>query len=57
MNSYRCMLADCAVHLEAGRLTEGSGGNAYDCYQKVLALESGNVSGVIGIEGDRRPLY
>ena len=44
------ILADCAVHLEAGRLTEGSGGNAYDCYQEVLALESGNVMALSGLK-------
>ena len=44
------LLADCAVHLEAGRLTEGSGGNAYDCYQEVLALESGNVMALSGLK-------
>ena len=44
------LLADCAVHLEAGRLTEGTGGNAYDCYEEALALESGNVMALTGLK-------
>ena len=51
------LLADCAVHLEAGRLTEGSGGNAYDCYRGSPCAGIGECDGVIGIEGDRRPIY
>ena len=44
------LLAECAVHLEAGRLTEGSGGNAFDCYKEALALESGNVMALSGLK-------
>ena len=36
------LLAECAAHLEADRLTVGAGGNAFDCYKEVLALDSGN---------------
>ena len=44
------LLAECSVHLEAGRLTEGVVGNAYDCYQEVLALDSGNVMALSGLK-------
>ena len=50
MNSYRCCWPNVRSHLEAGRLTEGVVGNAYDCYQEVLALDSGNVMALSGLK-------
>ena len=44
------LLSECAVHLEAGRLTEGSGGNAYECYEEALALDSGNAMALSGLK-------
>ena len=44
------LLAECAAHLEVGRLTEGARGNAYDCYDEVITLDSGNVAALSGFK-------
>ncbi len=43
-------LAACRVHLEAGRLSEGAGGNALECYQGVLQRSPGNAEALKGLE-------
>ena len=34
------LLNNCKVYLESGRLTGEAGGNAHDCFEEVLALDS-----------------
>jgi len=44
------LLRECATHLRANRLTVGRGGNAADCYKKVLKLDQGNAAALAGID-------
>ena len=44
------LLQECAVHLQANRLTSGKGGNAADCYGRVLQREPGNAGARAGLE-------
>ena len=39
-NPVTSLLGQCEAHLKAKRLTTGAGGNALDCYLKVLELQS-----------------
>ena len=48
------MLSECRAHYGSHRLTRGSGGNALDCYRKVLDLEPGNDEALSGIESIER---
>ena len=43
------LLTECRAHHEAGRLTAGSGGNALDCYRRVLDEDPGNAVALKGI--------
>jgi hypothetical protein len=44
------LLEACAAHFKANRLTTGQGGNALDCYNKVLDLDPGNMKALAGLE-------
>ena len=44
------LLRECAAHLQANRLTSGRGGNAADCYSRVLEREPGNAEAREGLE-------
>ena len=44
------LLAECAAHLRANRLTMGRGGNALDCYNEVLKRDRGNAEALAGID-------
>ena len=44
------LLVECEAHLAAGRLSTGRGGNAVDCYEKVLSLDSGNREALSGLD-------
>ena len=44
------LLVECEAHLAAGRLSTGRGGNAVDCYEKVLSLNSGNRKALSGLD-------
>ena len=43
------LLAACAVHLQANRLTTGAGGTAFACYQEVLRQDAGNMAALEGL--------
>ena len=43
------LLAACAAHLQANRLTTGAGGTALACYQEVLAQQPGNMQALEGL--------
>jgi serine/threonine protein kinase len=43
------LLQKCQKHLNAQRLTTGQGGNARDCYQKVLKLDADNTDALKGL--------
>jgi serine/threonine-protein kinase PpkA len=43
------LLQECAAHFKANRLTTGEGGNALDCYNKVLDLDPGNTTALAGL--------
>ena len=43
------LLTECRAHHDANRLTEGSGGNALDCYRRVLDKDPGNARALEGI--------
>ena len=43
------LLTECRAHHEAGRLTAGSGGNALDCYRRMLDEDPGNAVALKGI--------
>ena len=43
------MLAVCAAHLQANRLTTGAGGTALECYQEVLRQDAGNMKAIDGL--------
>ncbi|MEN8218133.1 MAG: serine/threonine-protein kinase [Pseudomonadota bacterium] len=52
------LLRECQRHLEANRLTTGSGGTALACYRKVLALDADNADAKEGLrEIERRYQY
>jgi len=42
-------LQECRLHFEANRLTTGSAGNAFDCYQRVLGSDPGNIDALMGV--------
>jgi tetratricopeptide (TPR) repeat protein len=44
------LLQQCDIHFNANRLTTGRGGTAFDCYNKVLALEPNNSSAKKGLK-------
>ncbi len=44
------LLRECAAHVQANRLTSGKGGNAVDCYGRVLQREPGNAEARAGLE-------
>ncbi|MBS1221772.1 MAG: hypothetical protein H6R23_1392, partial [Proteobacteria bacterium] len=44
------LLRECAAHLRANRLTTGKGGNAADCYGRVLQSDPGNAEARDGLE-------
>ena len=44
------MLAQCQAHVQANRLTTGTGGNALECYQVVLDMNADNSEALSGIE-------
>ena len=43
------LLTECRAHHDANRLTAGSGGNALDCYRRVLDKDPGNAQALKGI--------
>ncbi len=43
------LLTECRAHHDANRLTAGSGGNALDCYRRVLDKDPGNPQALKGI--------
>lgn len=43
------LLRECAAHLQANRLTSGRGGNAADCYARVLQRDPGNTEARDGL--------
>ena len=43
------MLAVCAAHLKANRLTSGAGGTAFECYQEVLRRDASNMQAIDGL--------
>ena len=43
------LLSECRAHHKANRLTAGSGGNALDCYARVLKMDPGNAKALDGI--------
>ncbi|OAD19016.1 peptidase C14 caspase catalytic subunit p20 [Candidatus Thiomargarita nelsonii] len=44
------LLRKCQAHFDADRLTTGEGGNALDCYKKVLKKDPTNVEALAGLE-------
>ena len=48
------LLSECRAHHQASRLTAGSGGNALDCYRRVLDEDPGNVQALEGITAIER---
>ena len=44
------LLKECRAHRESHRLTTGIGGNALECYEKVLEKDSGNQEALEGID-------
>jgi serine/threonine-protein kinase PpkA len=44
------MLAECAGHVQANRLTTGRGGNALACYTEVLRQDPGNAQAQAGLQ-------
>ena len=44
------LLQACERHFRAGRLLGGSGGGAFDCYQKVLAQDPANETALDGLD-------
>jgi|GEM_PF-1031590 len=44
------LLKECQKHLDAQRLTTGSGGTALACYQEVLKQETGNAEAMDGLQ-------
>ena len=44
------LLTECRAHEQAHRLTVGAGGNALDCYRKLLDEDPGNAIALEGIE-------
>lgn len=44
------LLQECANHLQANRLTSGKGGNAVDCYNRILQRDPGNAEARAGLE-------
>ncbi len=49
-NRLVALLQQCETHLNAHRLTTGKRGTAFDCYQKVLAIDSDNVQAKAGLK-------
>lgn len=49
-SQIKTLLEECADHFRADRLTIGPGGNALDCYNKVLDLDPGNMEALAGLE-------
>ena len=43
------LLTECRAHYDSHRLTTGSGGNALDCYRRVLDHDPGNADALAGI--------
>ncbi|OAD19389.1 Serine/threonine protein kinase [Candidatus Thiomargarita nelsonii] len=43
------LLRQCDLHLQANRLTSGSGGTALACYKEVLAVEPNNAKALAGL--------
>ena len=48
------LLSECSAHHQASRLTVGSGGNALDCYRRVLDEDPGNDRALEGITAIER---
>ena len=48
------LLSECRAHHQASRLTAGSGGNALDCYRRVLDGDPGNTRALEGIAAIER---
>ena len=44
------LLSECQAHYDSHRLTTGSGGNALDCYSRVLERDPGNAEALAGIQ-------
>lgn len=44
------LLRQCQAHLAANRLKTGAGGNAVDCYSRVIELDPGNAEALQGLE-------
>ncbi len=48
-NGVVALLRQCKTHLKANRLTKGKKGTAFDCYHKVLAIDSDNAKAKAGL--------
>jgi hypothetical protein len=48
-NGVVALLRQCETHLKANRLTTGKKGTAFECYHKVLAIDSDNAKAKAGL--------